>query len=144
MKNKRAILTFLLAIFLLSACSPHPDAPKLKIGSDVEEVKVSIFKEFGRMNEDYQISFVKKQDIKVFVNAINRSRPVGGDVDMSEADYDLLLIFKDGTTRKFHLWASAEYPTGTIMTTEDTASAYTLSGNTKEKIRKLLSGLDAD
>lgn len=133
-KYKRTIIVFLL-ILLLSACSPNP---KLKIESEVDEVKVSFFKDFGSMNEDYRMVVEKKEDIKIFVNAIKKSSPLSGDVDMPEADYNLLLNFNDGTSEGFHLWLSREYSTGTIMKIDDTATAYKLGKSSADKIRAII------
>src|SRR5690625_4028495 len=122
-------------ILLLMACSPYPG---LDVESNDDEVKVPLFKIFGSINDDYHLFFEKEADIKTFIDAINTSRPVGGDVDMPEADYDILLKFNEGESEGFHLWISAESSTGTIMKIDDTATTYTLTKRSTNKLREIL------
>lgn len=120
------------------ACSPYPS---LDIESEVDEVTVSSFKNFGSINEDYHLFFEREADVKIFIDAINTSKPVGGDVDMPEGDYDILLKFNEGRSEGFHLWISEESSTGTIMKIDDTATAYTLTKRSTKKLKDILTAL---
>lgn len=135
MKYKRLIIIFLLAILSLTACS---STAKLEINSEVDEIKVSNFIDFGNWNEDYHMFFEEKEHIKTFVDAIEKARPVSGDVDMPEADYNLLLCFNEENSEGYHLWISEKSSIGTIMKIDDTTTAYTLTKSSVNKISNLL------
>lgn len=130
------MITFLLTIFFLTACSLNSG---LEIKSEVDEIKVSNFKDFGALNEDYHMLFIEEEDIKIFVNAIEKSKPVKGDVDMPKGDYNFVLCFNEGTSEGFHLWISDRDSTGMIMKIDDTTTAYKLTKSSKNKILSLIS-----
>src|SRR5699024_11107253 len=95
-------------------------------------------KDFGSINEDYHLFFEKEADIKIFVDAVNTSKPVGGDVDMPEGDYDILLKFNESKSEGFHLCISESSSTGAIMKIDDTTTAYTLTKRTTNKLKEIL------
>lgn len=135
MKYKRTTIIFALTILLLIACSPYSN---LDVESEVDEVTVSSFKDFGSINEDYHLFFEKEAYIKTLVDAINTSKLAGGDVDMPEGDYDILLKFNEGQSEGFHFWISEDSSTGTIMKIDDTATAYKLTKRSTKKLREIL------
>lgn len=125
---------FVVIFFGLSACSSNFDIDE----AEVDEVKISFFKDFGSVNEDYHMTLQENEEIKAFVNAINTSKRIKGSVDIPEGDYDLHLIFNDSTLEGFHIWISEESSTGTIMNIKDTEAAYKLTKKSTNIIRDIL------
>lgn len=125
---------FVVIFFGMSACSSTFDIDEV----DVEEVKVSFFKDFGSINEDYHMTLQEIEEIKAFVNAINTSKRIKGSVDMPEGDYDIHLIFYDNTLEGFHIWISEESSNGTIMNIKDTEAAYRLTKKSTNIIKDIL------
>lgn len=145
MKHKSLCLAFLLLILLLTACNPFSKTEmeypysNVEIKYEVDEIKISNFKDFGHLNEEYHLVFEEKEQIKTFVNAIENARPVEGSIDMPEGDYNLLLYSNENISEGFHLWISERHPTGTIVNIADTATAYSLTNSSRNEILSLLS-----
>jgi len=137
MEYKKVTITIFFTLLLLVACSTKSDFDINESG--IEEIKVSLFENFGEKNEDYYTSIENKEDINTFIDAINKSTRIEGSVDMPKGDYNLELKFNDGTEDVFHLWISEEYSTGTVMKMDDTETAYELSKKHSEQIRAILS-----
>lgn len=145
MKDKKVAMTFFLSILLLTACSPN-SKPEIEypysnvaIEYEVDEIKISNFEDFGYLNEDYHLVFEEKEQIEVFIDAIESADPVEGSVNMPKGDYNLFLGSSEGSSEGFHLWISEIHPNGTIMKIEDTETAYTLTDRSRNKIQVLLS-----
>lgn len=137
MTYQRIFGTLLLTLLLLVACSTNFDIDN----SEVNKIRVSYFTEFGSVDENFEEDFLyfeEKEDITNFVNAIHKSKPIHGDVDMPKPDYNLTLEFEESVSKSFHLWINPEYSTGTIVDIDDTATAYKLTKKSTEIIRSLL------
>ncbi|WP_217589511.1 hypothetical protein [Lentibacillus saliphilus] len=135
MTYRRIVMIVSLTTLLLSACS----AKTFDINeTEVNEVKISYFTDFGSINGDDLRSFHKEEDIKGLVAAINTAKPIDGDVDMPAGDYNVLVNFADDTSKGFHLWISEDDSVATIMKLEDTATAYKLTKSATNRIRSIL------
>lgn len=137
MKFKKFIIVFLLPFLFLIACST---GSALNINQlEIEYIEITFFKEFAERNTEHFKTIRKSEDIKIFVDAINTSKPINGDVDMPNGDYNLELIFKNGTVDVFHLWIPKDNnPYGTLINVKNTAEAYQINKKTTEQIRTIL------
>jgi len=137
MKYRKVTIILFLSLSLLVACSDF-DINK----SEIEEIEISFFEDFGKKSKDHYKSIDKRADINTLIDAIKKSKRIKGDVDMPKGDYNLKLKFEDGTEEIFHLWISDKNQTGAIMKIEDTAVLYDLYDPTRkrsERIREILS-----
>lgn len=137
MKYRKVTITLFMTLLLLVACSTKSDFDINE--NEIKEIKVTIFEDFGRKNEDNYKSIEKSDDINILIDAINKSKRIEGAVDMPKGDYNLELKFNDGTEEIFHLWISEEDSTGTVMSIEDTEVAYELTKKYSEEIQAILS-----
>lgn len=106
--------------------------------SSVTEIQISQFKQFGSINDEQLVTLEDENSIKILVNAINSSTKLSGDVDMPEGDYDINILFKNNNEAGYHVWIQEEYYLGTLMSIDDTASAYRLTKKSTQNLRELL------
>ncbi len=130
---RKKLLLYPLILLLLVACSTFDIT-----SSEIDEVNISYFTDFGSVNDDYFFTFNNTEDINTFVTAINTAIPIDGDVDMPKGDYNIHLQFSDDQLTAFHLWISEESSIGTIIEIDDTSTAYNLTKKSAEQIRTLL------
>lgn len=137
MQFKKFIIVFLLPFLFLIACST---GSALNINqSEIEYIEITFFKEFAERNTEHYKTIRKSEDIKIFIDAINTSKPINGDVDMPKGDYNLELKFKNGTVDVFHLWIPKDNnPYGTLINKENTAEAYQINKKITEQIRTIV------
>lgn len=131
MKQGKVSISFIF-ILLLAACASNSSFDRK--ASEVEEIKVSNFQDFGSTNEDYYLFFTEEAEIKEFVKAMNTAKQMAGNVYMSEGDFDILIQFNDESSEEFHLWL----PNGEIMRIENTSTIHKLSKSATWKLQSLL------
>ncbi|WP_368653566.1 hypothetical protein AB4Y30_00360 [Ornithinibacillus sp. 4-3] len=136
MKSKKAIISFLLIILLLFACSTDSNFDIDE--NEIDQVKISYFEDFGFLNEDFHRTIEKEVEVKDFVYAISTAKRQPGSVDMPEADFNLHFISSNGDSEAFHLWISEAYATATIVKINETDIAYELTEKSRNKIKSML------
>lgn len=136
MKPKKAIISFLLIISALTACSTDSNFDIDE--NEIDQVKISYFEDFGFLNEDFHRTIEKEEEIKDFVHAINTAKRQPGSVNMPEADFNLHFISNNGDSKTFHLWISEAYATATIVEINETETAYELTEKSRNKIKSML------
>jgi len=129
----KRILLSLLIVLLFSSCSTFTNQMEV---SEVKEIKISEFENFGSINRDFIKTITDKEDIKNVVKALNSKSKVHGAVDMPEGDFDLLLIFEDSSEEAYHLWIDSS--SATVMQPDDTHTIYNISSKNAEKINQAL------
>src|SRR5699024_9910631 len=96
--------------------------------SQVKEIKVTNFQEFGSNEGDLIKLINDENEINAIIKIISKAKSIKGDVDMADANYNMTIILNDETEQTFHLWLSNETnSTGTIMNINATADAYEMS-----------------
>jgi len=94
--------------------------------SEVNLTKVSISNSsgFGRVNPKFFTVYEDEEVLNLFDNAISKAVRLGGIVDMIEPEYDLEIIYSDGSKDSYHLWLGEK---GTLMDVNDTHTIYSVS-----------------
>lgn len=134
--NTKYILAFFL-LFILTACVGNTALLEVD-QSQVQEIKVSHFEEFGLNNGNDFESIDDESDINAVIKIIRKSKPIKGDVDMPRGDYNITFLFTDDTEQAFHLWLSNEpNATGTIMDIHSTSSAYEMSKKQTKEFQRI-------
>lgn len=135
----RRLSLFLIAIsmFILILGCQSEKSISLN-GKEATKVNLSEFKEFGTVNKNVLIEFTNDKDIEVFVNAIKDAEKINGILDVANADYDIHIVFKDNSTKDYHLWVSKD--SGMIMDIENTNIGYSLTKKSANMIHELVAG----
>lgn len=108
--------------------------------SKVEISKVSISKSngFGKVNSDFDTVYEDGKTLKFFNDVISSLVKQAGIVNMSDSDFDLELIYTDGTKQGYHLWVGEKGQTSTLMNTDDTHTIYSISEEMTNEIIDLV------
>lgn len=123
------------------ACQLKQTERMVLLDEKISEIKVSKSKGFGRMNEDFILSFKDKKSIDIFEKAITTAVKQPGKVDIDEPEYDVMVEYKakegELPTHGIHLWLGKENEKSTFMYITDD-SVYLNSLKMTTELRKLI------
>ncbi|WP_314000842.1 DUF4362 domain-containing protein [uncultured Paenibacillus sp.] len=124
-----------------SARSPEELEVKQWSGTDVQEVKVSRSKAFGRVNPALLGSFTDPAITRTFAEAILSAEKQSGVMDVIKPDYDLTFI-SDNTEQSFQLWLHPESDSGMYAYVEDTGTGYKLTEESAVALKRYVYGIE--
>ncbi|AXH99640.1 hypothetical protein DV702_07675 [Sporosarcina sp. PTS2304] len=100
-------LPYVLIIYLLAGCAHESNTMSL-LDYSVKEVKLSQFENFGGINEQYVLSFVRPEEIAIFEQAVQTATKQSDPEKNFMPDYDLLIEYDiaegDLPTHGIHMW----------------------------------------
>ena len=130
MKNIKKISLFVLLLSLLSIVLVGCQSKVSKEVSDVTIKKVSISKSsgFDKFNsDDFFAVYEDKETLDIFKNAISSAVKGNGIVDMVSPEFDLEVMYTDGTKRGYHLWLREKGRKSILMHVGNSHVIYSLS-----------------
>lgn len=119
--NKPVVLLFLVIGLLITGCT--------NLSGNVKKVIVT---------GEKTAAFDGKDDIQIFLHAIQHSKKIDGVLDVRKSNYKFKIIYKNKKTKSYSLWLG-DHHNGMIMDNENTQTGYTLAKFDAEKLLKLLS-----
>lgn len=136
----RKIMLFVLSIPLISVilmgCQSNGNNELAKV--EISKVSISKPSSFGKVNSDFDVVYEDEKSLKKFNNVISSSVKEAGIVNMAESDFDLEVIYTDGTKQGYHLWVGEKGQTSTLMNMDDTHTIYSISGEMTNEIIDLV------
>ncbi|AXI00526.1 hypothetical protein DV702_12830 [Sporosarcina sp. PTS2304] len=110
----------------------------LQVNSDIVNVRISTFTAFDKMNTDVLIGTEEKETLKVMQQAIANAVRQPGIVGMAATDYDIEVVFADGSAQGYHLWLGEKGQKSTIMRVDDTHTIYTVSREMTDQLLEVI------
>ncbi|MEK4130021.1 hypothetical protein NYE67_10075 [Solibacillus sp. FSL W8-0474] len=104
------------------------EVPTLQIDGKIKEVSIS------KTKGSNKIVLEDSSSIETLKTIIMSGVKVNGIADMTNPEYYIDVIYKNGDRQNFHLWISEKDETSTLMNTEDTHTAYTVGKEMTEKL----------
>ena len=95
--------------------------------NEIFKVSISNSKGFGEVNTDFLIVFEDEETLGTFQNSITNAKKREGIVDMIDPEFDLEVIYKDGTKKEYHLWVGEKDGKSSLMNVENTHTVYSIS-----------------
>ncbi|MGY3716279.1 hypothetical protein ACWE42_12235 [Sutcliffiella cohnii] len=129
----KKIILFLCFSIVVACSSPKVEPEPVNSIKEEEVKEVTVYKmlSFYEVSEESPLIFEEKEDIDLFLHAVDSARREPGVVDMADPEYK----FKIGKEYYF-LWIHEK--SGTIMNTLDTNTIYSLTKESAEKLFLLL------
>ncbi|AAY60602.1 hypothetical protein I6G76_00010 (plasmid) [Bacillus cereus] len=100
---KKYISIFSLFVMLLTGCQfqKEENIPGIEQLESVKEIKISNFKKLDSLNENFNKSFSKKNEIGTFKNAMKTAK--NQKQNITEYDYNIQIIFNDDSNKALHI-----------------------------------------
>ena len=95
--------------------------------NEIFKVSISNSKGFGEVNTDFLIVFEDEETLGTFQNSITNAKKREGIVDMIDPEFDLEVIYKDGTKKEYHLWVGEKGGNSSLMNVDNTHAVYSIS-----------------
>lgn len=125
---KKICLLLVSIVFIplvLLGCQTNTDSEETI--SEISKVSISNSKGFGEISTDFFIVFEDEETLRTFQNAITNAKQREGIVDMIDPEFDLEVIYKDGTKKEYHLWVEEKDGKSSLMNVENTHTVYSIS-----------------
>lgn len=138
----------MVIMLLLAACGR--DA-KETVGADVypvtdaePKVTVSRFVNFGIVNKEAFGTFDNAEYIKDFEDAIETAEQITGELNVVDADYDVI-IERSGVPKAIYLWidhAASDGTQGMFMYADNSGIGYSLTNEATKKLYDLIRSIE--
>ncbi len=93
----------------------------LKDGKQATQINLSDFEAFGHFNPQTSAVFTGNAGINTFIRAIKSAKRIEGILDMAHAQNNFYIVFKDVSTKGYHLWLHTSYSfTVEVISEQDT------------------------
>jgi len=119
------ILWMTLISVILMGCQSNSGVSNIDAG--ISKVSISNPKDFGKVNSDFFVIYEDVETLEIFQNAILKAVKQEGVVNISEPEFDLKVIYKDGNEQEYHLWVGEKGQKSTLMNIDDTHTIYSIS-----------------
>ena len=125
----KKIYLFVLLLSFMSVVLIGCQSKESNEFSDVNISKVSVSKSsgFDKVNADFFAVYEDKETLDIFNNAISNAVKIPGIVDIIEPEFDLEVIYTDGSKQGYHLWVGEKGQKSTLMNVNDTHTIYSIS-----------------
>lgn len=130
-----------LALISLVLLGCQANATSGNSNTEMSKVSISNSKGFGEVNTDFYMVYEDDITIETFQKAISHAVEREGIVNMIEPEFDLEIIYKDGSKQGYHLWVGEKGEKSALMKVEDTLTIYSISEEMTNQLMELLSHL---
>lgn len=129
-----------LRIFVLSLCilSVIVIACQSNESVNISKVSISISSGFGKVNANFFGEYEDNNTLDIFNNAFASAVKREGIVDMTEPEFDLKVIYTDGTKQGYHLWLGEKGQKSALMKVDDTHVTYAIPEEITDQLINLL------
>ena len=134
-----ALLTALISLILLGCQS---DGKNGKTDVEISKVSISRSRGFGKVNSDFMTVYKNEEALTLFENVISNAVKEPGVVDMPKPEFDLQVIYTDGTSQGYHLWVGEKGQRSTLMNIDDTHAIYSISNEMTNQLIDLFQNRD--
>lgn len=149
---KRFTILGLILVFVsitMLGCQPQDnkdDNNKIDLKDEIKEVNIFQSNEFKKEKSDLIVSSSEIDNTEIFETVktiINDAIKQAGIVSMTEPNYDLQIVYEDGSTKELYLWLmEVEDGKGSLMEVEDTHIVYTFSEELNAKLIDLIKSIN--
>ncbi|WP_153731081.1 hypothetical protein [Sporosarcina obsidiansis] len=108
------------------------------VKGDIAKVSISKSNSFGQVNEEFFAVTEEEGTLKTLQNTILNAVKQPGIVDMVASDYDMEVVYDDGSTQGYHLWLGEKGQKSTLMQVDDTHTIYTVSEEMTDPLRRIV------
>ena len=130
------IVSLTLILVVLVGCQSSIDD---EISSDeISKVSISNSNNIGNINTDFFMVYEDEEVLEVFQNLFRSAVKQEGIVDMSEPQFDLEVVYKEGNKKDYHLWLGEKDQKSTLMNIEDTNTIYSISEEATNQLIDLI------
>ena len=130
------IVSLTLILVVLVGCQSSIDD---EISSDeISKVSISNSNNIGNINTDFFMVYEDEEVLEVFQNLFRSAVKQEGIVDMSEPQFDLEVVYKEGNNKDYHLWLGEKDQKSTLMNIEDTNTIYSISEEATNQLIDLI------
>lgn len=137
--HKWHFLLVFLVPFILLGCGSNTELEEAD--KDVVRVSVSENSEMGTVNGDFFVVYEDTEDddaLEVFEDMLDEAIRREGIVDIALPEFDLEVVFEDGSSEGYHLWVGEIDDSSTLMKIEDTHTIYSIPVENTIELKALL------
>ncbi|MFN7252479.1 MAG: hypothetical protein ACK4M9_17120 [Anaerobacillus sp.] len=134
---KKIILFIFLTVFIpatLFGCQSESNS-EFQASDILAKVSISRSTGFGKVNSDFFVVYKDDRTLEIFSTVFSTAVQEEGIVNIAEPEFDLEVIYEDGTKQELHLWVGTPGQRSTLMNISNTNTIYTVS---KEMTAKLI------
>jgi hypothetical protein len=129
-------LTVLISAILFGCQSEsNTELQASEASEKLTKVSISYSTGFGKVNSDFFAVYEDEDTLEFFITVISTAVQEEGIVDIVEPEFDLEVIYEDGTKQELHLWVGTKEQRSTLMYIINTNTIYTVS---KEMTARLI------
>lgn len=118
-----------LLLFLLIACAPNDQWTKVSLAHS--EV-------IGQINLEFFNEFEDKESVETFKSLFENAVQQEGIVDISNPDYDVVVVDDEGKTHEMHLWIGESDEKSALMWLDDTNTIYLIPEDGTKQLIELV------
>ena len=130
------IVSLILILVILVGCQSSINDEIFS--DDIAKVSISNSNNIGNINTDFFMVYEDEEVLEVFQNLFRSAVKQEGIVDMSEPQFDLEVVYKEGNKKDYHLWLREKDQKSTLMNVEDTNTIYSISEEATNQLIDLI------
>lgn len=120
-----SIVSIILIPVILMGCQSNIDDETST--DEISKVSISNSNEIGNINTDFFAIYEGEEVLEAFQNIFTSAVKQEGIVDISEPEFDLEVVYNEGSKQEYHLWLGEKDEESTLMNVGDTHTIYSIS-----------------